>query len=156
MKPERKGKMLNTSIGEGGYKRLKEMAEYWDISAAEVIRRALDDLHEKFLKTRYGFKGEALAKHKISKEAKAQKRQEAVDLIRGMNPEELTAHLEELGYFKFYEPAPNVRDVIEASEGSGLPMWVQYRVNPDGSVMSKREVFTLDEVINDLKKNKFI
>lgn len=141
-------------MGQGSYKRLKEMAERWDISMADMIRRALDAYYEQWEKRKYGFTGVELARRSITKAQKKASRDSAIAELRGMDAPALEQRLTEMGYFAFYTPPKNAIDAIE-SLSSGL-MWVQYIRGTEGQTISRREIFTVDEIIGDLKKNKFI
>ncbi len=153
---KRKGRTLNITISDIGYSRVQEVCAHLGISASEAFRRGADLLYSSTIKERYGYKGAELTKIKVDKNTQQKERESTIQLLRSMSPAELFNFLTEKGYFAFYDLPSNIKNTIETGETSGITTWVQTTMDPDGIVISRREVFTIDEIINDLRKNKFI
>ena len=153
-KPKTKGKTINLSLSSEMHGLLKEMAEHFKISSSEIIRRGIETQKEIMLRQKFGYKGETLARAKMNREAKDLQREDQINSLRTMSAQEFQSHLEQIGYFTMYNLPDNIHnEIVESPAGV---TWVQKTVAPDGAIISRREVFTLDEIIGDLKKNKLI
>ena len=159
MSKERKGKIMPFSIGLKQYKKLKEMSEHWDVSAAEVIRRALDVLYENLQRHRFGYKGADAMKAKLGRQEAESKREGQIAELRTMDAETLTAFLIDSGYIENpeYEQGNKiVRIVAELNEGGMMALRQRFYDKGSNEFSYASDLQTLDEVIKGLIKEKKI
>lgn len=159
MKSKEAYKVISISLSAGSYKRLKEMASYFDISTSELIRRSLDVQHEGFLKQKFGYKGADIAKAKLSKDAAKEEREDRIAWIRSAAGEEVMAFLIECGYVEnpeFEQGSKIVRAIVEPNEGGIMALRQRFFDKDSGELVYTSDLQPLEEVIRGLVKEKKI
>ena len=87
---------------------------------------------------------------RLEKQSRKQQIEEHVAQMREMDNETLTAHLYEIGYFTREE---GMEDAVVDTELHGR-MFRKLYVAPDGSSAGGKDIYTFDEMINNMRKEK--
>lgn len=136
------------------------MSEHWDISAAEVIRRALDILYENLETQKFGrYRGTEAIKSKLGRQEAEAKREEQIATLRGAGPEELTVFLIDSGYVEtpeFEQGGKIVRIVAELNEAGIMTLRQRFYDKETNEFSYASDLQTLNEIINGLIKEKRI
>jgi hypothetical protein len=142
---------INLSLTEQHMTRIKQMSEYLGCNNSELIRRAIDAMHEDFEKRLYGFRGSASA----AKGAKKEEKEAEVARIQQMSDEELTQHLITIGF----SPAPGINsDGNHESyvvEGGEYKVIITYPHAPHLPAYRSTR-FTKAELVRELIKAKLL
>lgn len=140
-------------------KRVKSIAIRRDLSASDIVRRAIDLFElqeEKNYFGRYG--GIKIGQAKTTKLMRETEREEKIKALQEMSPAQLESHLIEISYF----PAEGIderNEIVGTYRRHQITPdkeYIQITYNEDGSESYRRPVFNFDELIADLKKQKKI
>lgn len=136
------------------------MANRLDLSASDIIRRAIDLFELQEAKDRFGrYGGIQVGQGKTTKLMRMLKYEETLKMLQETSPAELESYLIEIGYFPGggideYNEFAGTHRVHKITENKE---YIQITINEkDGSESYRRPVFNFDELVVDLKKNKKI
>lgn len=163
-----KGKLhIHMILGKPLALKIMEMAEENALSFQETIRSAIIEKYERWQRQKYGYKGAVSSLHrrinkKDDNDSPSDDYNPVVENMRNMTDDELEERLRVIGYFQpdhtdipNYPPNTILRDRIITNEFGRN--YYQQQINKDtGELIYNRTVFTFDELIKDLKKEKKI
>ena len=129
------------------------MGDYYGISLSEVCRRGLTVQYSDMLREKFGYKGETVAKAKLSKEQRERERDMRIAFIKTGDPEEITAWLNEIQYFENVPEGARAAFAIKADTGTRV---VQMQYFKDGQLDYASDLQSEDELIRQLVKEKKI
>lgn len=153
---------INTKMPPLIVSRITEMSKHFGLNRTSLIIQAVNEKWEAFTKTKFGYKGAVLAGAKIKKEVRKEELTGIEEDFRAMDKFKLTDKLREIGYFKPDAPLPEVegvilRERIVDDDITGEKVYEQQHYNlADDIITYRRTIFTFNELMNDLKKQKFI
>lgn len=153
------GKIIPISLSEKFYKQLKEMAEHYGVSSAEVCRRGLSLQYENMLRQKFGYKGETLVRSKMDKEARAAQREDQMAWVRSADGPALTAYLIDCGYIEepeFEQGDLIVRIVAEPNDAGILMLRQRFFIKATNEFSYASDLQTIEEVVKGLIKEKRI
>lgn len=155
----KKSIIVNFSLPVSYAQRIKKIANRFDLSASEIVRRAIDLFEIQDNQIRFGrYGGTQVAQHKLTKAMREEERTDTIKMLQSATPQEVIDYLIEI---KYLDPDREENNVLfcyrlKDDEAQGRLLY-QLQINQEtGDEIYSRFVFNFDELIAALIKDKKI
>ena len=166
-KVKEKKNTIHISLPPDYKERLDDVIKESGLAAADILRRGFDLYFNKWANGEYGYGKGKDGKLRRAKQEIKQSREETITKLRAMNDEELMLHLIKIGFTKpssaekdFFNPEKiNFIDHygwIEIDQETKEPVYYHLKVDGDGKTVFKSRIYSWDELVKKLIKEKFI
>jgi hypothetical protein len=159
----KKSTIKHMAFSVGTMSKIKEMAEADDRTDNDIIRNAIDEKYDSFLKkqnaVRYGYKGVEMARRSLTISGKKDELSSRRARMNEMDDDTLTAWLIDLGYMKEYEELDGGDKqlyFVALDKNTAKRTLFLRRTYANGSPDYVSPLLDWEELMADLKKEKFI